>query len=69
MAVALIIGVIELAGVLVAQADVTSGPFAWIAGIPLDYAGYGIVCLFVAVWLIALAVWRLGRIESAGRPA
>jgi len=35
-----------------------------IADINLDYAGYGIVALFLASWLAALLVWRLGRIEE-----
>jgi high-affinity nickel-transport protein len=64
VAVALIIGTIELIGVLADQADITSGPLAAIAGIPLDYAGYGIVGLFVLAWLVAIAVWRFGRIEE-----
>ncbi|MEO6886713.1 MAG: HoxN/HupN/NixA family nickel/cobalt transporter [Jatrophihabitantaceae bacterium] len=64
VAVALIIGSIELIGVLADQANITSGPIATIANIPLDYAGYAIVGLFVVAWLIALAVWRLGRIEQ-----
>jgi high-affinity nickel-transport protein len=37
---------------------------AAIAAIPLDYAGYGIVVLFLVAWLVALAVWRFGRIEE-----
>ncbi|HEU5008684.1 MAG TPA: HoxN/HupN/NixA family nickel/cobalt transporter [Jatrophihabitantaceae bacterium] len=64
VAVALIIGSIELIGVLADQADITSGPIAVIADIPLDYAGYGIVAVFFGAWLIALAVWRYGRIEE-----
>jgi high-affinity nickel-transport protein len=64
VAVALIIGTIELIGVLDDQAGIVSGPLAWIGSIPLDYAGYGIVALFVLAWLIALAVWRFGRIEE-----
>jgi high-affinity nickel-transport protein len=64
VAVALIIGSIELIGVLAHQAHITSGPVAAIAGIPLDYAGYGIVGLFFGSWAIALAVWRFGRIEE-----
>jgi len=46
------------------QANITSGPLVWIANINLDYAGYAIVGLFFASWLIAIAVWRFGRIES-----
>jgi high-affinity nickel-transport protein len=64
VAVALIIGTIELIGVLADQADITSGPISAIADIPLDYAGYGIVGLFVVSWLFAIAVWRFGRIEQ-----
>ena len=64
VAVALIIGSIELLGVLADQAKINSGPIAAIAGINLDYAGYGIVALFLASWLAALLVWRLGRIEE-----
>ena len=64
VAVALIIGTVELIGVLAEQAHITSGPVAAVAEIPLDYAGYGIVALFVLAWLVALAVWRFGRIEQ-----
>jgi nickel/cobalt transporter (NiCoT) family protein len=64
VAVALIIGTIELLGVVADQAHITSGPVAAIASIPLDYAGYGIVGLFVLSWVVALAVWRFGRIEE-----
>jgi nickel/cobalt transporter (NiCoT) family protein len=64
VAVALIIGTIELIGVLADQAKIDSGPLAAIAAIPLDYAGYGIVLLFLVAWLVALAVWRFGRIEE-----
>jgi nickel/cobalt transporter (NiCoT) family protein len=64
VAVALVIGTIELLGVVADQARITSGPLSAIADIPLDYAGYGIVGLFVLAWLVAVAVWRLGRIEE-----
>jgi nickel/cobalt transporter (NiCoT) family protein len=64
VAVALIIGTIELVSVLVDEADISSGPLVAIAHIPLDYAGYGSVGLFVVTWAIALAVWRIGRIEE-----
>jgi high-affinity nickel-transport protein len=64
VAVAMIIGTIELVGVLADQADISSGVVGAIAGIPLDYAGYGIVALFVLAWLAAVGVWRYGRIEE-----
>ena len=64
VAVALVIGTIELVGVLADQAHITSGPLAVIAAIPLDYAGYGIVGLFVLAWIVAITIWRVGRIED-----
>jgi high-affinity nickel-transport protein len=62
--VALVIGTIELVGVLADQAKITSGPVAVIADVNLDYAGYAIVALFVISWLVAIAVWHYGRIEE-----
>ncbi len=62
--VAVVIGTIELVGVIADQTGTTGGVVGWIAGINLDYAGYGIVALFVGSWLIALAVWKFGRIEQ-----
>jgi nickel/cobalt transporter (NiCoT) family protein len=64
VAVALIIGTIELVGVLDDQANITSGPIAAIGNIPLDYAGYGIVGLFFVSWIAAVAIWRFGHIEQ-----
>jgi high-affinity nickel-transport protein len=64
VAVALIIGTIELVGVVADQAKIASGPLRVIADIPLDYAGYGIVGLFLGSWVLALLVWRFGRIEE-----
>jgi nickel/cobalt transporter (NiCoT) family protein len=64
VAVALIIGTIELVGVLADQTNITSGPLAWIADINLDYAGYVIVALFVLAWIGAAITWKYGRIEE-----
>jgi high-affinity nickel-transport protein len=62
--VALVIGTIELIGVLADHADITSGPLAWIADVNLDYAGYAIAGLFVVAWVLAIGVWKFGRIEQ-----
>lgn len=69
VAVALIIGTIELVGVLADQAHITTGPIGAIAGIDLNYAGYAIVGLFVVAWIAALATWRFGHIEERWGPA
>jgi len=64
VAVALVIGTIELVGVLADQLSITSGPIAAVAAVNLDYAGYAIVGLFVLAWVLALSIWRFGRIEE-----
>lgn len=73
VAVALIIGTIELVGLLAQRLGIHSGPLAAVARLNLNGVGYAIVALFVITWLVALAIWRVGRIEqrwsAAPRPA
>jgi nickel/cobalt transporter (NiCoT) family protein len=64
VAVALVIGTIELVSVLTDKLSIDSGPLAVIANIDLNYAGYGIVAFFVLAWALALLVWKYGRIEE-----
>ena len=64
VAVALIIGVVELAGLLADKAGIHSGPLALAARLDLEYVGYGIVALFVLTWALSAAVWKYGRIEE-----
>ncbi|WP_246224272.1 Nickel transporter NicT [Mycolicibacterium anyangense] len=64
VAVALIIGTIELVGVIADRLHIESGPLAAIAAINLDYVGYIIVALFLVSWLLAMSIWRFGRIEE-----
>lgn len=63
-AVALVIGTIELASVLADKLGIRSGPLAAIGSVDLNDVGYVIVAGFVLTWLVALAVWRYGRIEE-----
>jgi len=64
VAVALGIGLIELVSVLAERLDVSTGPIAWVGSIDLGDVGFWIVGLFVMTWLVAVAVWRWGRIEE-----
>ena len=64
VAVALFIGTIELAGVFTEELGL-HGPLAdWLESFNLNRAGFIIVAMFVATWVIALAVWRFARIEE-----
>ena len=70
VAVALVIGLLVLTGLIVERLGIHSGPLAWVASLDLGYVGFLIVGLFALVWALALAVWRFGRIEerwAAGR--
>ncbi|MFG1697203.1 HoxN/HupN/NixA family nickel/cobalt transporter [Nonomuraea sp. NPDC049309] len=62
--VALIIGFIELDSVLADKLGITSGPLRVIADFDLDYVGYGIVALFILTWVLAVAAWKVLRIEE-----
>ncbi len=63
VAVALIIGGIELIGVLHEKAQLTDPVTTWVAGITLDDIGYFIVGLFVAVWAGSFLYWRFTDVE------
>ncbi|MFJ7910611.1 HoxN/HupN/NixA family nickel/cobalt transporter [Kitasatospora sp. NPDC096204] len=70
--VALVIGSIELIGLLGEKLDITSGPIAWVGGLDLNFVGYAIVGLFVLTWAAAIAYWKFGNVEekwSAGLAA
>jgi high-affinity nickel-transport protein len=64
VAVALIIGTIELLGLLAQQLNWAGGLWDWIGGLDLNILGYVIVGLFVLTWVAALLIWRYARIED-----
>jgi high-affinity nickel-transport protein len=64
VAVALLIGTLELLSVLADRLSLRGGLWDLVAGLDLNIVGYAIVGLFVVTWAIALAVWRFGRIEE-----
>jgi nickel/cobalt transporter (NiCoT) family protein len=64
VAIALIIGTIELAGLLARKLGAQGSFWAWWEHIDMNTLGVIIVGLFAAAWLLSLAVWRLGRIEE-----
>jgi nickel/cobalt transporter (NiCoT) family protein len=63
-AVALIIGTIELLGLLADQLGWAGGVWDWIGAFDLNILGYVIVGLFVLTWVAALLIWRYARIED-----
>ena len=64
MAVALFVGGLELLQVLAKQLNLTGGAWNYIGDFNLNSAGYIIVATFAVVWIVALALWRYGKIEE-----
>jgi len=64
VAVALIVGTIELISILTDKLGIDSGPLALIGNLNLNGVGFFIVGLFVLTWIVALGIWRFGRIEE-----
>ncbi|HWS91544.1 MAG TPA: HoxN/HupN/NixA family nickel/cobalt transporter, partial [Mycobacterium sp.] len=64
VAVALLIGSIELLGLFAGQLG-WRGPFwNWLGGLNLNVVGFIVVGMFVLTWAVALLVWRYGRFEE-----
>ena len=64
VAVALVIGTIELAGVFAQRLNASGGFWLWVENIDMNTVGFIIAGMFVATWAIAISVWHFGRIEE-----
>ncbi|MEV5385327.1 HoxN/HupN/NixA family nickel/cobalt transporter [Streptomyces sp. NPDC052721] len=62
--VALLIGTVELLGLLADKLALHGGFWDWIAGVDLNAIGFVIVGLFFATWAVALLVWRFADVEE-----
>jgi high-affinity nickel-transport protein len=62
--VALLIGSVELLGLLAEQFGWSGGFWRWLGGVDLNAIGFVIVGLFVLTWAGALLIWRYARIEE-----
>jgi nickel/cobalt transporter (NiCoT) family protein len=62
--VALVIGTIELLGLLASKLTLHGRFWDWVSAININTLGYIIVGLFALTWVVALAIWRFGRIEE-----
>ncbi len=71
VAVAFLIGTVELLGLLGSELNLSGRFWSTMADFNINSAGFAIVGLFVATWVVALAIWHLAKIESRwdpGRP-
>jgi high-affinity nickel-transport protein len=64
VAVALLVGSIELFGLLANQLGLRGGFWSYVSNFNINQAGFIIVGLFVATWVVALGLWHFGHVEQ-----
>jgi high-affinity nickel-transport protein len=64
VAVALLIGSVELLGLFAGQFGWRGTFWHWLGGVDLNTVGFVVVGIFVLTWGAALLIWRYGRIEE-----
>jgi high-affinity nickel-transport protein len=64
IAVALVIGSIELLQVFINLLDLRGGLFDFVAALDFGVMGYVIVGLFMVCWALSVALWKFGRLEE-----
>jgi high-affinity nickel-transport protein len=62
--VAFFIGAVEVMALLAGDAHLSGGFWSVVEAFNINTAGYFIVGVFVVTWVVALCVWRFGRIEQ-----
>jgi high-affinity nickel-transport protein len=62
--VALFIGTIEILDLIAQETNLTGGFWNYLQNFNINRAGFIIAGIFVVTWIIALAIWHFGQIES-----
>jgi nickel/cobalt transporter (NiCoT) family protein len=62
--IALFIGTIEILGLIAQETNQSGGFWDLVAEFNINRAGFIIVGVFVATWIVALAIWHFGDIEG-----
>jgi nickel/cobalt transporter (NiCoT) family protein len=62
--VAVFIGAVEVLGLLGQDGNLTGPGWSWLADFDINKAGFVIVGVFALTWVVALAIWRFGKIEQ-----
>lgn len=64
VAVALFIGIIELAQVLTPELGLRTGIWAWLQNWNFGSIGYVVAALFILTWSASYGIWKFGRVEE-----
>jgi len=68
IAVAFLIGTIEIIGLLTGELNIHGGFWDFIANFDINKAGFAIAVLFVLVWAAAIIYWKLARLDHRWAP-
>jgi high-affinity nickel-transport protein len=69
VAVAFLIGTIEITGLLSTELRIRGRFWDFMASFDINKAGFAIAALFVVVWVVAIVVWKLGNVDRRWLPA
>jgi len=64
VAIAAVIGTIELGGLLASQLDLSGSFWGWLENIDMNALGVVIVAMFCLTWLGSVLIWKCARIEE-----
>jgi high-affinity nickel-transport protein len=64
IAVAFLIGTIEIFGLLSGELHIHGGFWDFMANFDINQAGFAIAALFVVVWAAAIGYWRVAKVET-----
>jgi high-affinity nickel-transport protein len=64
VAVALLVGTVELLQVFSQRLGLESGFWSFLDALDFSTLGYLVVGLFVATWAVSLGVWKVRRVEE-----
>jgi nickel/cobalt transporter (NiCoT) family protein len=66
VAVALLIGSVELLQVLSKELGLTGSFWIWLGALNFETLGYFIIALFIGSWIVAMAVYKYKNFEGSG---
>jgi nickel/cobalt transporter (NiCoT) family protein len=69
IAVAFLIGTIEVFGLLSTELHIHGGFWNFMANFDINKAGFAIAALFIVVWAIAVTYWKVAKVETRWMPA
>ncbi|MGD0196319.1 MAG: HoxN/HupN/NixA family nickel/cobalt transporter [Solirubrobacteraceae bacterium] len=64
VAVAILIGTVELGGLIASKLNLAGSFWSWLENININTLGYAIVAIFLVTWIVSVTLWRFGHVEQ-----